>query len=44
MEAIAKNIIKVNLQLGGKTPTIVCNDTNNNETVLLVKNSRILNK
>ncbi len=43
MEAAAKNVIKVNLELGGKAPAIVCKDANIDEAVEHVKNSRILN-
>ncbi len=43
MEAASRNIIKVNLELGGKAPAIVCKDANIDEAVEHVKNSRILN-
>lgn len=43
MEAAAKNITKVNLELGGKAPAIVCKDANIDDAVEHIKNSRIIN-
>lgn len=43
MEAAAKNIIKVSLELGGKAPAIVCKDANINLAVEAIKASRICN-
>lgn len=43
MEAAAKNIIKVSLELGGKAPAIVMNDANIDLAVECIKNSRIIN-
>ncbi len=43
MEAAAKNIIKVNLELGGKAPAIVCKDADIDKAVEYIKASRIIN-
>ncbi|PID51546.1 MAG: aldehyde dehydrogenase [Pasteurellales bacterium] len=43
MEAAAKNVIKVNLELGGKAPAIVCKDADLDAAVEHIKNSRIIN-
>ena len=43
MEAASKNIVKVNLELGGKAPAIVCKDANIDAAVSYIKNSRIIN-
>lgn len=43
MEAAAKNIIKVSLELGGKAPAIVCKDADINLAVEAIKASRICN-
>ncbi len=43
MEAAAKNVTKVNLELGGKAPAIVCKDANIDEAVQHIKLSRITN-
>lgn len=43
MEAAAKNIIKVSLELGGKAPAIVYKDANIDMAVENIKNSRIVN-
>lgn len=43
MEAASKNILKVNLELGGKAPAIVCQDANIDAAVEYIKNSRIIN-
>ncbi|PAF51405.1 aldehyde dehydrogenase [Helicobacter sp. 13S00401-1] len=43
MEAASKNIVKVNLELGGKAPAIVCKDANLDATVEYIKNSRVIN-
>ncbi|ABK82509.1 aldehyde dehydrogenase [Campylobacter fetus] len=43
MEAASKNIIKVNLELGGKAPAIVCRDADIDAAVNYIKNSRIIN-
>ncbi|PAF44370.1 aldehyde dehydrogenase [Helicobacter sp. 11S02629-2] len=43
MEAASKNIIKVNLELGGKAPAIVCKDANLDAAVNFIKNSRVIN-
>ncbi len=41
MEAAAKNIIKVSLELGGKAPAIVCKDADIDLAVEAIKASRI---
>lgn len=43
MQAAAKNIIKVSLELGGKAPAIVCKDADINLAVQAIKASRICN-
>lgn len=43
MQAAAKNIIKVSLELGGKAPAIVCKDADINLAVEAIKASRICN-
>lgn len=43
MQTAAKNITKVNLELGGKAPAIVLADANIDLAVNAVKNSRVLN-
>lgn len=43
MEAAAKNIIKVSLELGGKAPAIVCKDADIDLAVEAIKASRICN-
>lgn len=43
MSAAAKNLTKVNLELGGKAPAIVLSDANLDLAVEAIKNSRILN-
>lgn len=43
MEAASENIIKVNLELGGKAPAIVMNDANLDLAVQAIKDSRIIN-
>ncbi|OOF67963.1 aldehyde dehydrogenase [Rodentibacter caecimuris] len=43
MEAAAKNIIKVNLELGGKAPAIVLDDADLELAATAVVNSRIIN-
>ncbi|MEW5704467.1 MAG: aldehyde dehydrogenase [Pseudomonadota bacterium] len=43
MAACAKNITKVNLELGGKAPAIVMADADINKTVAAVKASRVIN-
>ena len=43
MEAAAKNITKVNLELGGKAPAIVMADADIDLAVEAVKNSRVIN-
>ena len=43
MQAAATNIIKVNLELGGKAPAIVCKDANIQQAIQYIKNSRIIN-
>lgn len=43
MSAVAKNIIKVSLELGGKAPAIVYKDANVDAAVEHIKNSRIVN-
>ncbi len=42
MEEAATNIIKVNFELGGKAPAIVCKDANIDDAVEHIKNSRII--
>lgn len=43
MQAAAKNVIKVNLELGGKAPAIVCKDANMDLVIPAIKASRICN-
>jgi lactaldehyde dehydrogenase / glycolaldehyde dehydrogenase len=43
MAAAARNLTKVNLELGGKAPAIVLSDANLDLAVEAIKNSRILN-
>ncbi len=43
MQAAAKNIIKVSLELGGKAPAIVCSDADIDLAVEAIKASRICN-
>ncbi|MCR6591559.1 aldehyde dehydrogenase A [Campylobacter insulaenigrae] len=43
MQAAAKNIIKVSLELGGKAPAIVCKDADIDLAVEAIKASRICN-
>lgn len=43
MQAAAKNITKVSLELGGKAPAIVMADANIDKAVECIKNSRIIN-
>ena len=43
MEAAAKNITKVNLELGGKAPALVLGDADVDLAATAVKNSRVLN-
>lgn len=43
MAAAAKNITKVNLELGGKAPAIVMGDANVDLTVKAIKASRVIN-
>src|SRR5699024_6564609 len=43
MKAAAENIVKVNLELGGKAPAIVMNDADLDLAVQAIKDSRILN-
>lgn len=43
MRAAAENIIKVNLELGGKAPAIVMDDANLDLAVQAIKDSRIIN-
>lgn len=43
MKAAADNIIKVNLELGGKAPAIVMNDADLDLAVRSIKDSRIIN-
>ncbi|OOF59557.1 aldehyde dehydrogenase [Rodentibacter myodis] len=43
MEAAAKNIIKVNLELGGKAPAIILDDADLELAATAVVNSRIIN-
>lgn len=43
MQAAAKNIIKVSLELGGKAPAIVCKDADIDLAVKAIKASRICN-
>jgi lactaldehyde dehydrogenase / glycolaldehyde dehydrogenase len=43
MKAASNNVIKVNLELGGKAPAIVMNDADIDLAVESIKNSRIIN-
>lgn len=43
MSAAAKNITKVNLELGGKAPALVLGDADLDMAAVAVKNSRVLN-
>ncbi len=43
MEAAAKNVTKVSLELGGKAPAIVMADANLDLAVEAIKNSRVIN-
>ncbi|XOB63676.1 aldehyde dehydrogenase [Campylobacterota bacterium DY0563] len=43
MEAAAKNVTKVSLELGGKAPAIVMGDANIDLAVEAIKNSRVIN-
>ncbi|RWS50748.1 aldehyde dehydrogenase [Arcobacter venerupis] len=43
MEAAAKNVTKVSLELGGKAPAIVMADANIDLAVEAIKNSRVIN-
>jgi len=43
MTAAAKNLTKVNLELGGKAPAIVLADANMDLAVTAIKNSRVIN-
>ncbi|HLQ73542.1 MAG TPA: aldehyde dehydrogenase [Bacillota bacterium] len=43
MKAAAENIVKVNLELGGKAPAIVMNDADLDLAVQAIKDSRIIN-
>ena len=43
MEAAAKNVTKVSLELGGKAPAIVMKDADMNLAVNAIKNSRVIN-
>ncbi|MBZ7986708.1 aldehyde dehydrogenase [Campylobacter canadensis] len=43
MKAASKNVIKVNLELGGKAPAIVCADANMDLAINAIKASRICN-
>jgi lactaldehyde dehydrogenase/glycolaldehyde dehydrogenase len=43
MEAAAKNVTKVSLELGGKAPAIVMKDANLDLAVKAIKNSRVIN-
>jgi lactaldehyde dehydrogenase/glycolaldehyde dehydrogenase len=43
MSAAAKNITKVNLELGGKAPALVLGDADLDLAALAIKNSRVLN-
>jgi len=43
MEAAAKNVTKVSLELGGKAPAIVMGDANLDLAVEAIKNSRVIN-
>ena len=43
MSAAARNITKVNLELGGKAPALVLGDADLNMAATAVKNSRVLN-
>lgn len=43
MEAAGRNIIKVNLELGGKGPAIICADANLKLAVDAIKRSRVVN-
>ena len=43
MEAASKNLVKVNLELGGKAPAIVCDDANIDAAVNFIKASRVIN-
>jgi len=43
MEAAAKNVTKVSLELGGKAPAIVMGDADVNLAVEAIKNSRVIN-
>jgi lactaldehyde dehydrogenase/glycolaldehyde dehydrogenase len=43
MKTAAKNITKVNLELGGKAPAIVCKDADVAQAAKLVAASRTLN-
>jgi lactaldehyde dehydrogenase/glycolaldehyde dehydrogenase len=43
MEAAAKNLIKVNLELGGKAPALVLADANIDLAVDAIKSSRVIN-